>query len=96
MRILVLHGYSGNALWQEKKDQKLQQLLAQFSVQLHHVDAPIQLPPFFSGRDPMQRRLSWWSLKRDDSWRRLPGAHPGPQLPLEADELEAGVLFSSR
>jgi hypothetical protein len=32
MRILVLHGYSGNALWQEKKDQKLQQLLAQFSA----------------------------------------------------------------
>eukprot|EP00438_Fugacium_kawagutii_P021331 Skav215882 [mRNA] locus=scaffold956:24661:25756:- [translate_table: standard] len=70
MRILVLHGYSGNALWQQKKDQKLETLLAPLRVELHHVDAPIQLPPF-SVTDPLQRRLSWWSLKREDSWRRM-------------------------
>ena len=31
MRILVLHGYSGNASWQQKKDQRLQKLLQSFS-----------------------------------------------------------------
>lgn len=37
-------------------------------VEVQYVDAPIRLPPFTT-TDPMHRRLSWWSVKRDDSWR---------------------------
>lgn len=37
-------------------------------VEMQYVDAPIRLPPFTT-TDPMHRRLSWWSVKRDDSWR---------------------------
>eukprot|EP00438_Fugacium_kawagutii_P021329 Skav215880 [mRNA] locus=scaffold956:7676:11321:- [translate_table: standard] len=71
MRILVLHGYSGNALWQQKKDQKLETLLAPLQVELHHADAPIQLPPF-SVTDPLHRRLSWWQMVTylTEVWRR--------------------------
>ena len=69
MRILVLHGYSGNGSWQKHKDRRLQKLLSSYDVWLHYADGPIQLPPFTA--EGNQRRLSWWSLKREDSWSRM-------------------------
>ena len=69
MRILVLHGYSGNGSWQQKKDRRLQKLLSAYGVRLHYAHGPLQLAPFSA--EGLQRRLSWWSINRDDSWPRM-------------------------
>ena len=69
MRILVFHGYSGNGSWQKRRDEHLQKLLSLYDVWLHYADGPIQLPPFSA--EGIQRRLSWWSFKREDSWSRM-------------------------
>ncbi|CAE7401164.1 xpot [Symbiodinium sp. CCMP2456] len=69
MRILVFHGYSSNGSWQQHKDKRLQKLLSFFNVRLHYIDGPVQLPPFSA--EGIHRRLSWWSIKREDSWTKL-------------------------
>ena len=69
MRILVFHGYSGNGSWQQQKDRRLQKLLSFFNVRLHYIDGSVQLPPFAA--EGIHRRLSWWSIKREDSWTKL-------------------------
>lgn len=66
MRILVLHGYTGNAAWTRKADRLLQRLLEPLGIALHYVDGPIRLPG--SPTDPLDRRCSWWSAKKYGSW----------------------------
>ena len=66
MRVLVLHGYSGNATWCRRSDYCLQQLLKPLGITLHYVDGPIRLPD--SPENPADRRCSWWNFEREGSW----------------------------
>lgn len=66
MRILVLHGYTGNAAWTQRADRLLQRLLDPLGIALHYIDGPIRLPG--SPVDALERRCSWWSAKKQGSW----------------------------
>eukprot|EP00746_Dinoflagellata_sp_MGD_P024599 gnl/MRDRNA2_/MRDRNA2_157785_c0_seq1.p1 gnl/MRDRNA2_/MRDRNA2_157785_c0~~gnl/MRDRNA2_/MRDRNA2_157785_c0_seq1.p1 ORF type:complete len:367 (+),score=65.44 gnl/MRDRNA2_/MRDRNA2_157785_c0_seq1:136-1236(+) len=68
MHILVLHGYSGNAIHQERRDRQMQKLFRPLDVHFHYIDAPNQIPPF--SEDLSERRFSWWSLRKPGSWER--------------------------
>jgi len=65
MRVLVLHGYSGSALWQQRRDSLLQRLLAPLGVELHYADGPVLLS---CHDDPEERRCCWWTSWERGSW----------------------------